>query len=286
MRGRIKLRQLAAATVGAVAMFAPISSAGAATQKVAHEHVTATLTYHGTSPVRQNPHLVITLDGTVVYDHAVTSKWCGKECAPNVIAGTRKVVHLVHFQPQGPPSVLLDLYSGGAHCCAIEQVYTLSSPHGSVVKTERNFGDPGVRLVKLGAKGTVDLLSADDSFAYEFTDFAASGLPIEILSFSHQSFHTITKSFPSLIAKDAAQWMSAFHAQASSHYADTVGVVAAWAADEDMLGHSSVVARFLSREARAGHLNSAISPVTPSGDKFVGALQKFLRQQGYLHSRR
>jgi hypothetical protein len=139
-----------------------------------------------------------------------------------------------------------------------------------------------VQLVKLGANGSFDLLSADDVFAYAFTDFAASGMPIEILSFSHEAFHNVTRSFPELIAKDANQWMNAFKSQATTHYQDSVGLVAAWSADEDMLGHSNVVARFLATEAKAGHLNSALLPVTSSDQKYVIALQKFLRKHGYL----
>lgn len=282
MPGPINLRRLAATVVVVVSLLASISTAGAATQTVTKENVTATFTYHGTSPFSQNPHLKISLNGNVVYDQPVISEWCGKECSHNVIVGARKVVHIVHLQPNGLPSVVLDLYSGGAHCCAIEQVYSFKAKSATVEKTERNFGDPGVQLVKLGADGSFDLLSADDTFAYAFTDFAASGLPIQLLSFSHDTFHNITRAFPDLISKDSNQWMSAFRAQASIHYQDSAGVVAAWAADEDMLGHSAAVARFLTNQAEAGHLNSALSPVALSGQKYVIALQRFLRQHGYL----
>ncbi len=193
------------------------------------------------------------------------------------------MVHIVRLEPNGSPSVVLDLYSGGAHCCAIEQVYSLSQKSSRIQKAEYNFGNPGVRLVQLGAGGSFDLLSANDAFAYAFTDYAASGMPIKILSFSHNSFHDVTRSFPQLITKDADQWMSAFKSQASTHYADSVGLVAAWAADEDMLGRSASVMRFLDSEAKAGHLNSALSPITPSGESFVVALLKFLRAHGYAH---
>jgi hypothetical protein len=263
-----------------VTLYASTALAGAATQKVSFGDISATFTYHGTSPLSQNPHLTIVVKGKTVYDESVSSKWCGKECSANVIAGARRVIHLVRLQPKGSPSVVLDLYSGGAHCCFIEQVYSFGAKSSTLYKSEHDFGDPGVRLVKVGT--SVKFLSANDAFAYEFTDYAASGEPIEILSFAHNVFHNVTRSYPQLIAKDASQWMSAFHAQASTHYQDSVGVVAAWAADEDMLGHSSTVARFLTVQARAGHLNSALSPITPSGQKFVNALQKFLRRQGYV----
>jgi hypothetical protein len=283
VRGPITVRRLFAVTTAiVVSLFALMSAAGAATQTVTTGELTATFTYHGTASLSQDPYLKISLRGKLIYSEPVRSAWCGDECSPNVIAGARNVVHIVHLVQNGRPSVVLDLYSGGAHCCAIEQIYSFK-PNSSVIqKTEHNFGDPGVRLVKLGAGGSFDLLSADDAFAYAFTDYAASGFPIEILRFSDHAFHNVTRSFPDLIATDANQWMGAFKAQASSHYQDSVGVIAAWAADEDMLGRSAAVAKFLAVEAKEGHLNSALSPVNPSGERFVAVLQKFLKSHGYL----
>jgi hypothetical protein len=64
----------------------------------------------------------------------------------------------------------------------------------------------------------------------------------------------------------------------SSHYQNSEGVIAAWAADEDMLGHQTLVRRYLNQQAQAGHLNS----LEIKGHTFVVALQRFLKQQGYL----
>lgn len=258
-------------------------SAGAATQTIISGGVTVTYTYHGTPPLSSNSRLTISEGGTVIYDQPVTSKWCGKHCSPNIIARDRKVIHIVRLTQAGPANVVLDLYSGGAHCCFVEQVFSLTANPTTVRKAEYNFGNPGVRLVRLNSNDTYDFISANNDFAYAFTDYAASGMPIEIFSFSHEAFHNVTVSFPSLIRKDAAQWMSAFQSQAGTHYQDSVGLVAAWAADEDMLGHSAGVARFLAAQARAGHLNSALNPTTPSGHEYVLALQKLLRAQGYLN---
>ena len=45
-----------------------------------------------------------------------------------------------------------------------------------------------------------------------------------------------------------------------------------------------MVTRYLAAQAKAGHLNTApaLSPELPSGERFVHALQLFLRQRGYL----
>ena len=271
----------ALALVAGIAGLAGSSVAGAATQSISESHVTVTLMYHGTTPREQNMHLTISRDDKVVYDETVTSKWCGSQCEPGIVAGERKVVHIVRLGNNAPQSIVLDLYSGGAHCCSIEQVYTLSPNSTKVRKYEHNFGDPGVQIVKLDNSNSVEFLSANDAFAYAFTDYAASGMPIEIEHFSGGSFRNVTRSYRALVARDAKQWIVAFASAAPTHYEDTVGVVAAWAADEDMLGHSGEVARFLAAQAAAGHLNSALSPVMASGEKYVSSLQRFLRQHGY-----
>jgi hypothetical protein len=150
------------------------------------------------------------------------------------------------------------------------------------VKVERNFGDPGVAIDDLGHNGRYELLTADDLFAYEFTDFAASGLPIQIFAYSGGHFRDVTRSYPKLIAKDAALWLKAFKSMSKQGYQDSVGVIAAWAADEDLLGHSKLVRGYLTQQATAGHLKTPLSPQEPGGTRFVAKLQKFLLKHDYL----
>jgi hypothetical protein len=269
------------AAVLLVTNVAVATSAGGATQVAKSGNVSVTFNYTGTMPQPVHSTLVIKLTGKVAYDHKVTSQWCADNCWPNFIARKQPVVHVLPLQVKSEPSVVLDLYTGGAHCCFIEQVYSFNTKTWTFQKFEHNFGDPGVRLVKLGFGGTDDFLSADDRFAYAFTDYAASGLPLQILSFSSGMFVNVTRSFPSLIAKDAAQWLQAFNAQAKGGYQDTTGLVAAWAADEDMLGHEALVTSFLAREAKAGHLNELLGTFEPSGSHYVAVLQKFLQKYGY-----
>ena len=263
------------------ASIASTSLAGAASETTSSGGISARFTYSGTYPQSHNPHLTITRAGTVLYNRLVTSSWCARECWPEIVTAGQSALHVVTLSAHGAPAVVLDLYSGGAHCCTLEQVYSTRSNSKVVTKSEYNFGDPGVRIVRIGASGTTDFLSADDAFAYAFTDYAASGMPIRILSFSNGAFHDVTRSFPKLVAKDALMWKKAFDASRSGGYQDTVGVVAAWAADEDMLGHFALVGSFLAAQLKAGHLNSALNPVQPGGQRFVTALEKFLVAHHY-----
>jgi len=210
----------------------------------------------------------------------VVSKFCAKLCWPGpAVAAKRPAVQVVDLEHTGDPDVVLNLFSGGAHCCTVIQIFSFNAAASSYSQTERVFGDPDARIVDLSHDGRFEFLTADDSFAYRFTDFAASGLPIEIVTFAGGHFTDVTRNYPGLVAKDAAFWLKAFKSQARQGYPDSVGVIAAWAADEDLLGHSKQVSRYLRAQAAAGHLNAGDGA---GGAKFVANLQKFLRRHGYL----
>jgi hypothetical protein len=258
-------------------------AASATTETASSGDVTATFTFKGHQPPNYtDQRLTISQAGAVVYNEPVVSSVCHTLCAPGFEGGSRSAVHVLDLEHNGRPDVVLDLYSGGAHCCFVEQIFSPDPATGMYVENERNFGDPGMKVVDLQHNGQLELLTADDSFAYEFTDYAASGLPIRILTFSGRRFVNVTRHYPKLIARDAAGWMKAFNSMAKQHYPDSVGVVAAWAADEELLGHGKLVNRFLSRQVALGHLNSGLSPEEPGGAKFVANLRRFMRRHGYV----
>jgi hypothetical protein len=257
-------------------------AAMATTQTAQSGNVTATFTFNGSYPNFTGLQLSIAQGSTVYYDQPVVSKLCGTYCAPGSPSGKTSSVHVLDLEHDGQPDVVLDLYSGGAHCCWIEQIFSFDPGTMTYAMNQRDFGDPGDEIVDLRHDGRYEFLTADDSFAYEFTDFAASGLPIQILTFSDRHFFNVTRQYPRLIARDAARWMKAFKSMAKQHYADSVGVVAAWAADEELLGRVKLVNTFLAKQLKAGHLNGALSPQEPGGAKFVAKLRRFLRTHGYL----
>ena len=259
----------------------PASAALATTQTASAGGVTATFTFAGKYPNYTGLHLTIAQSGAVLYDQPVRSKTCGKFCAPGATGAKASSVHIIDLDHTGQPNVVLDIYTGGAHCCSIAQVFTFNPGTKTYAKVERNFGDPGYRLEDLSHDGHFEFVTADDAFAYTFTDFAASGLPLQILTFTGSRFVDVTDRYPALIRKDAAFWLKTFKGMRRQHYQDSVGVIAAWAADEYRLGRSAEANRYLSQQAKAGHLKSALGRSVPQGQRFVAALKKFLRRHGY-----
>jgi hypothetical protein len=272
------MRSVLALFVATATCLVAAPTALATTQTAVAGTVTATFTFSGKAPNFHGERLTIARGGTVVYDQPVVAKFCGKLCWPGPPVGQRSSVQVVDVEHTGDPDVVLDLYSGGAHCCTVLQIFSFDPAANTYVGTEREFGDPDVRVVDLRRDGLFELLTADDSFAYRFTDYAASGLPIQIFTFADGQFIDVTRGYPALIAKDAAFWLKAFRSQARDRYPDSVGVIAAWAADEDLLGHTRLVSRYLHRQAAAGHLNSSFGA---GGSRFVANLQRFLRRRGY-----
>ena len=263
-------------------VFAALAPAALATTQTASSGaVTATFSYHGHYPNYSGLHLTIAQSGSVLYDASVKSKACGKFCAPGATGTKASSVQLVDLDDIGQPNVILNLYTGGAHCCSVAQIFTFDPGTMTYSMIEHDFGDPGARIEDLNHDGHFEFITADDRFAYAFTDFAASGLPLEILDFTGQGFKDVTDSYPTLIRKDAATWLKTFKRVNHGHDIDSVGVIAAWAADEYRLGKSATANRYLVAQAKAGHLKSALSPEEPQGMKFVAKLKTFLRRHGY-----
>jgi len=184
----------------------------------------------------------------------------------------------------GEPEVIVDLYTNGAHCCFYSRIFRYPDMSGTGYEmTVHEWGDPGYVLKDLDGDGLPEFVSADDRFAYEFTAFAFSGLPIQIWQFRGGDFapemQDVTRSFPDQIKKDARRWWNAFLA-ARRHHEDARGVVAAWAADEYQLNLQDKVATTLQGMVRRHELGGPSG--WPREKKYVRALKKFLVDSGYL----
>jgi hypothetical protein len=236
--------------------------------------VAATLSYRHDARNVVTPYsdvrLAIARGGKQAYDAPVANKLCGDMCWP---LGVR----VLDVEADGEPDVLLDVYSGGAHCCNATEVFRYDLARGSYAMVLQVWGDPGYRLVRLDGSKPYEFVTYDDRFAYEFAAYAFSGLPIEILRLHDGAFSDVTASYPKLVAPDAAQEWRYFLANKGGRTG--LGFLAAWAADEYTLGRQAVVTSTLAELEQAGELRGDVG--WPTGAKFVAALERFLGRTGY-----
>jgi hypothetical protein len=262
--------------IAAVALLALPGAALAATQTTHSGAMTVTLTFSGKFPNFKNLHLRIVNAGRAVYDAPVSSRLCPNPCTPGDPSPHGHSARVLDLDSNGRPDVVLGLYTGGAHCCFVDQVYTLDPGTMTYIKEEHFFGDAGAAIRDVHHDRHFEFVSTNDAFYYKFASFADSGAPVQIWAFANRRFVDVTRKFPDVIRKDAAQWWRLF----THHYDAGEGLIAAWAADQDLLGHFSQVKRTLARQLGLGHLRGGLSGI-PSGKRFVAALQKFLHNQGY-----
>jgi hypothetical protein len=254
------------------------AAALAVTQTTTSGNVTATFSYtvktSHSFPTYSREHLTIVRGGTTAYDAAVKDPFCGSLCWPGDPATKGHSAQIVDINNSGEPNVVVTLYSGGAHCCLIAEVFTYAPASQKYAMLRHNFEDPGFSLKKIGPSGSYLFVSADFRFEYEYTSFAQSVDPVQIFDFTGGAFNDVTKNHLNLVTKDAAQWWKLFKQHMKT---GGTGVLAAWAADEELLGNDALVQSTLQKQLKAGHLTGGFV----NGKKYVTLLNKDLVKWGY-----
>jgi hypothetical protein len=180
---------------------------------------------------------------------------------------------LARFPGKNEPTVVLGLDTGLAHCCTVVRAITLS-PEGLGTAVDDDVGNPGAAL---DAEGNDDVIvTADNAFAYQFASFAESAMPIKVLQFTGGHFVDVTGQDLGLVGADASKWWMAFNANSPGN---RLGQLAAWVADECVLGQST------SAWATVDQLEANAELTGPAGwpenAAYVQALKTFLTTQGY-----
>jgi hypothetical protein len=269
--------QVRSTVLAALAAFCLLAPAAAATTETATSGVvTATLSYdHAKGSAEwRNLLLTITRDGQQAFSGDPTFAACESPfCAPGGYTD-RGSVSAQDLDGDGEPEVILDLYTGGAHCCVVSRFYRWAGT--GYVPADRNFGDPGYRIEDLDGDGVKELITADYRFGYAFTAFAFSLMPVRVYDLRAGQWQLVTQRFPELIGKDAAAAWRYF--RKTGKLGEPRGAIAAWAADRFLLGKKASTRRTLDRLARQRRLRGEF----PTGQrKFVSTLLKFLAKRGY-----
>jgi hypothetical protein len=178
------------------------------------------------------------------------------------------------------PEVLIDLYTGGAHCRFYTVIlrYDGHAYRGSVAF----WGDPGYRLRDLDRDGRPELVTADDRFAYAFTSYAASVLPLRIDHYDRGALVDVTSDYRELLRREAATYWHEYLGERRRPGADVRGLLAAWLADEYRLGRQTDGWKQIDAAYGRGELSAPrVDPTWPAGRRYLGALRAFLVKTGY-----
>lgn len=192
-----------------------------------------------------------------------------------VVDGSQGAVTVRDVDDDAQPEVIVDVFTGGANCCLVSNVYRWTGTEYAL--SERNWKHPGYRLDDLDADGRPEFVTADARFAYEFASLASSGFPLQVLHFQGDVWQDVTRAHPDEVSTDAARWMREYLELREGRFG--LGVLAAWVADQYLLGRDDSARRFLTRELRAGRLRGI--RFLPERDAYIGALTRRLRTWRY-----
>jgi hypothetical protein len=269
------LRSTLVAALAALAALAPAALAD--TETATSGTVTATLSYDhtGDAPEWTNLQLAIARGGTQVYAADPSFGDCTSPYCSPAGYGLTNSVAVTDLDGDGEPEVVLDLFTGGAHCCFVSRFYRWDGT--TYVPSDRNFGDPGYKLADLDGDGVKEMVTRDWRFGYAFTAFAFSLMPVRIYDLRAGTWSLVTKRFPDRIRADArANW---HYFKKAARQNEPRGAIAAWAADQYLLGHRAYAKRTLNRLARHRRLPGLFAP--KSQRAFVRDLLRFLGRHGY-----
>jgi hypothetical protein len=103
----------------------------------------------------------------------------------------------------GIPEVIVETYSGGAHCCFGTLVYSLGAQATRLLETQAS--NCGGEFRDLDDDGVLEYVTCDDRFAYAYCPFAASPVVTVALAYDpDQGYVAASPRFPELFADPIA----------------------------------------------------------------------------------
>ena len=218
--------------------------------------------------------------GGVTFVNALRPLRPGYDVAPSFVAGGgRQAIHIVRLDRSAEPEVVVDLYSGGAHCCFYTTVFRYDPAARNYSRISHLWGNPSPELQDLNGDRLPEFVSGDDRFAYAFTSYADSAFPIQIWRFEGGRFRDTTRSFPAAIRQQSNGVLQSYMSLRTSS-SSVRGILAAYLADKYLLGEQTEGWAVLKNAAARGYLSHQYD-VPDSASVYLVKLKAFLAKNGY-----
>jgi len=272
---------LATASAIAVAALAPVSvsaSAGPVTATMTAVGAASDTIITGATGMR----ITVARGGGVAFSGGLRP--CRFGCEPNDPTGARfSELSLADLDGDGEAEVLVDRSDGFTPCCTLETAILRRDPAtGTYSEIDRHWGE-SYRVVDLDGDRHAELVSGDLRFYQRFAPrIVGFQLPMKVLQLRGARLVDVTRAHPIEVRRDARSLSRLIRStdaiadgrRRGSRALARAGLMpqlAAYSAEERMLGHRAVGDRRVSAEVSRGH-------VSPG---FRRELLRFLVRTGY-----
>jgi hypothetical protein len=279
---RLRSGAAALATLAVAAGPAPAAQAQPAGSVTASGGpVRATLSWQEAELGVADPQLVVERDGATALSGSPFP--AGSACAEggcSLLASGRRdsALQVVDLDADGEPEVLVDAFTGGAHCCAQTVVWRRGAD-GTYSARVLEWGNGGYEVRQLDRDARPELVTQDDRFSSVFTAYAASYPPVRVVHFDaarRSGLVSVTRRFPALVRRDLRSIQRKIRSERRRRDAELRGLVAAEVADRYLLGQPRSAVRALDAHVRRGDAGSRAQ-----ARSFRRQLLRFLRRYGY-----
>lgn len=131
---------------------------------------------------------------TSSYETRLTIRSGGKTVYEERLSDNVFAILHEQFQPGGKKYFLINLYSGGAHCCTSLLIAEMQGNKFVVLDTGF-YGNSGFMVEDMDKDGVKEIVSGNDMFAYAFTNYAETRFPLRVEKFENGKLTDITRNF-------------------------------------------------------------------------------------------
>jgi hypothetical protein len=283
---------LCAAVLLIAAPSALAATTGPQTETETSGDVTATLTYTMTSEYAASDlRLAITRNGVpaTLEGGSNPNAGCGEGCEVAIPIGALSApghrlhsITLTDLDGNGEVEVIVDTYTGGAHCCSVSAIYGWDAATSQYRHLVQFWGDPGYRLAHLGSVPGQELVSADPRFAYTFCAYACSAMPVLVYRYQDFRLVDVTKQFPLQIRRQDRQLRRTITrlARSKANRFAVRGMYPALCANLYRLGQGASCRSQLRSALKRGWLAQAPGD-RAGGQRYIDRLLRTLTKDGY-----
>lgn len=202
------------------------------------------------------------------------AKWHGRAFAPwgpeQAIVSRAGAVRVVDVTGDGEAEVLVDIYTGGAHCCSVSYVAWRADRSPRYRMRGVRWGNIAPSLIDVNADGALEFVGVDDRFAYAFGPYAVAEFPARVWSLAKDGPAVTTPRYHSYAMAAMRSSWSIFLAH-RRRGDPTMGALAAYLANASNVGGVAVRGGW----ARARRVTGA------SGTRTMRSIEHRLRGWGY-----
>ena len=183
----------------------------------------------------------------------------------------------------GTSELVVQNYSGGAHCCTNTAVYSWQNDEFKTLETGY-LNSAGGRFEDLNDDGLSEFVSADNRFLYRFSSYAGSFPPPLISTFDAGEFTDTTKQHPTMIRAGIARIEEAFAGE--QPVGERNGLLAGYVAMKSLVGEYQEGWEYM-LERYDAESDWGLEMRNEEGDEvgmypdFPTALEAFLADAGY-----